>query len=596
MSRRAGLAVLLSCFVALAAAVVPWRVSSDALRSAVSARLHDIAGLELTAAGTATLAILPVPRLAFETVTLTSASGTPVARGGTLRGELRILPLLAGRLQFAELALTEATIDIELDDDLYNLPDKAVAALRARLDPAGARSHVARLVVNAAQLRLHHRRTGFETAVHDIHVAAEWPAPNGPLEATGSMTWRGEIIQIRGASIRPDALAAGRASPVRIDLSAPLAGFALAGELGVDRHLVGRSAFATRSLRDFSIWSGMPLPLSEFVGAFGLDGDVRVDRQGASWPAVRLTLGQDKLDGALSWRREGGRAIVTSTLAADRLDLTGVAAALARLRSASDGWSVEGFHPSGQSSTDFDLRLSAATARIGSVRLDDVAANLSVKPGRSEVSVNRATLNKGVAKGRALLVSGGDGLEIKAQSSFERLDAAGLLADLGLPRWASGSAQGQFALEGSGDTPAELVGSLHGRTQMTIRGGELVGIGLADLLRRRDARDDATPVVWQGGRTPFDQVSLQMTIVDGVATISDAKLSGSGVRAALQGRTSIVHRTVAAKASVEAAPASPGAPSPMVLDITGPLSKPTIVHGARSHSQSADAATPVAVQ
>ena len=423
MSRRAGLAVLLSCFVALAAAVVPWRVSSDALRSAVSARLHEIAGLELTAAGTATLAILPVPRLAFETVTLTSASGTPVARGGTLRGELRILPLLAGRLQFAELALTETTIDIELDDDPYNLPDRAVAALRARLDPAGARGHVARLVVNAADLRLHHQRTGFATVVHDIHVAAEWPTPNGPLEATGSMTWRGEIIQIRGASIRPDALAAGRASPVRIDVSAPLAGFALAGELSVDRHLVGRVAFATRSLRDFSIWSGMPLPLSEFVGVFGLDGDVRVDRQGASWPAVRLTLGQDKLDGALSWRGEGGRAIVTSTLAADRLDLTGVAAALARLRSASGGWSADGFHPPAHGGTDLDLRLSAATARIGSVRLDDVAANLSVKPGRSEVSVNRATLNKGVAKGRVLLTSGGDGLEIKAQSTFERLDA-----------------------------------------------------------------------------------------------------------------------------------------------------------------------------
>ena len=596
MSRRAGLAVLLSCFVALAAAVVPWRVSSDALRSAVSARLHEIAGLELTAAGTATLAILPVPRLAFEAITLTSANGTPVARGGTLRGELRILPLLAGRLQFAELALTGATIDIELDDDPYSLPDRAVAALSARLDPAGARSHVARLVVNAADLRLHHRRTGFATVVHDIHVAAEWPTPNGPLEATGSMTWRGEIIQIRGASIRPDALAAGRASPVRIDVSAPVAGFALAGELSVDRHLVGRAAFATRSLRDFSIWSGLPLPLSEFVGAFGLDGDVRIDRQGASWPAVRLTLGQDKLDGALSWRGEGGRAIVTSTLAADRLDLTGLAAALARLRSASGGWSVDGFHPPAQGGTDLDLRLSAATARIGSVRLDDVAANLSVKPGRAEVSVNRATLNKGIAKGRALLMSGGDGLEIKAQSTFERLDAAGLLADLGLPRWASGSAQGQLAIEGSGDNPAELVGSLHGRAQMTIRGGELVGIGLADLLRRRDARDDATPVVWQGGRTPFDQVSVQMAIVDGVATINDAKLSGSGVRAALQGRTSLVHRTVAAKASVEATLASSGAPSSIILDITGPLSKPTVVHGVRSHPQSADAAAPIAVQ
>jgi AsmA protein len=561
----------------------------------VSARLHEIAGLDLTAAGTATLAILPVPRLAFETVTLTSASGTPVARGGTLRGELRILPLLAGRIRFAELALTDATIDIELDDDPHDLPDRALAALRARLDPAGARSHVARLVVTAADLRLHHRRSGFETVVHDIDLTADWPTPTAPLEASGSMTWRGETMQIRTASVRPDALAAGRASPVRIDVSTPLAGLTLAGELRLreGRHLVGRTIFTTRSLRDFTAWSGLPLPLGEIIGAFGLDGDVRVDRQGASWPAVRLTLGQDKLDGALSWRGDGERRTITSTLAADRLDLTGLAASLARLRG---GRHADAFTLPAQSGTDLDLRLSANAARIGSIRLDDMAANLSVKPGRYEVSVNRATVNKGVAKGRASLVQTVDGIEIKGQSTFERLDVAGLLADLGLSRWASGSAQGQIVLDGSGDDPAGIVRNLHGRAQMTIRQGEFVGIGLADLLRRRDGQNDATPVAWQGGRTPFEQVSLQMDISDGVAAITDAKLSGAGVRAALQGRTSLAHRTVAAKASVETTLTSAGAPSPIILDITGPLSKPTVVHGVRFNPQSADAAAPVAVQ
>ncbi len=74
---------------------------------------------------------------------------------------------------------------------------------------------------------------------------------------------------------------------------------------------------------------------------------------------------------------------------------------------------------------------------------------------------------------------------------------------------------------------------------------------------------------------------MQMTIADGVAEITDAKLSAPGLRAALHGRTSLAHQTLAAKASVEYGAAAPGAGPAIVLDITGPWGNPTVVRPSR---------------
>jgi AsmA protein len=216
-----------------------------------------------------------------------------------------------------------------------------------------------------------------------------------------------------------------------------------------------------------------------------------------------------------------------------------------------------------------------------------------VKAGRYEASVSRATLNKGIVKGRASLANAGDGIEIKGQSTFEQLDVAALLADFGLLRSVSGSAQGQVAFEGTGDSPAQIVHTLNGRATMTLRQGEFVGLGLTDMLRRAEVKSDGGPVPWRGGRTPFDQATLHMTVADGVAEIVDARLTSTGIRAALQGRSSLARGTLAAKASVKNAAA---ATSAALFDITGPWSALTVVPGAHTLSRWPDADFSAAVR
>lgn len=593
MPRRAAFFALICGFLALAASVTPWTISSGLLRSSVAAQLKELYGFELSVAGRSTIAFLPVPRLKFDDITLIASDGTSVVRGGALRGDLRILPLLAARLELSDVSLSDAFIEVTFDEAGRTPWDMLVDNLRRRLQTNDAQHHVKRLVLNRANIRLQDRRTRSETTLRDIHLTAHWPTATAVLDLAGSMTWRGTAIDLTTASVRPDALLAGRSSPLKVAVTSPLAGLTLTGDLTWrdEAWLVGRAAFATRSLQDFASWTGLDLPLGSLMRSFALDGDVRIDPRGLSWPNARLTLGGDRLDGALAWRRDGERRTITGTLAADRLDLTGFVAPLARLRSPTGGWSSDGFALHASDRTDLDVRFSASTARIGSLLMEDLAANISVKPGRYEASIGRVSINKGVARGRATLASAGDGIEIKGQSSFDQLDVAALLAQLGLSRWIGGMAQGQFTFEGSGDTPADVVSHLDGRANVTIRQGELVGHGLTEALRRNEGKP--APVASKGGRTPFEQAHFNVIVTDGVAEIGDGKLTSAGLRGALRGRASLTDRTLALTASVESASATGPQPAPAILfDITGPWSDITIIPGIRSLTQRPDAADP----
>ena len=590
--RRAVVVAALVGFAALAAAVAPWSLTSDALRSAISAQLKELYGLELSVAGRSTVAFLPVPRLKFEDITLTAADGTRVVRGGWLRGEFRILPIIAGRLELSQLALSEVRIDVEADAAGRTPWDASVASLRGRIQAGESLGHVKALIVNSANLVFRDRKAGSEEILRDVQLVAYWPNAESTLDVSGSARWRGETVEFSVAGLRPGALVAGRSSRLTAQLNAPLGRFALNGDanLAGEPQLIGRASFETRSLRDFSRWSGIDLPLGNFIQAFSLDGDFSTDRRTASWPSVRINLGADRLDGAITVRLEGERPTITGTLAADRLDLTNFFAPLGQARSSNGLWSSDAIDL-GQPEGDLDLRLSATAVRIGSARMDDLAANVLVKPGRVEWSVGRASVNRGIIKGRTILVSAGEGLELKTQGSYERLDLAGLLPDLGLARWITGSAQGQFALDGTGETAADIVRRLHGRANITIKQGELVGVGLNDTLRRIERRPLSAPLDWRGGRTPFEQIHLNLALADGSAEITDGSIIATSLRGTLQGRASLVDRMLAVRLNVEGAPGGAAQPGPSIaFDLSGPWDDVTVTPDAQALIQRSGAA------
>jgi AsmA protein len=594
MSRRSILVVALACLALLALAVAPWTVTTSGLATAVSRQLRSVYGLDLTVRGRSTVAFLPVPRLKFEDVSLGLPGRPPLIEAAQLRGDIRVWPLLLGNVWFGELALHDARIKIDIAEDGATDWAPILTRQRDRIDgQKAANRHVRRLIMANASLLLTDRQRGRDLRLQDINLVANWPALDSSVDVTASVRWRGEPVQLTVSGLLPLALVQGGkdrfafealsgASRLNLDLEA---------SFGDGLRATGRANFATKGLRDLLHWSGLELPFGGLVSAAGLGGDFTLDEKGVSFPAVQLTMGSDRLDGALSLHFDRGRLGMTGTLAAERLDLSGAPAPFGPLLSSGGYWSYERLNLSDMGSADLDLRISAANARVGPLRLDDVAANVLVKPGRIEIALGRATLNKGTIKGRLALAPGPETHDLKLQGSFDRVDLGAFLTDIGHTRWISGAAQGQINLEALGDSPAEILRRMQGRAAVNVRQGDLWGVALAEALRRIERRPLSAPLEWKGGRTPFDQANIVLNVHAGVGDVLEATLTGAAARAGAQGRVSLAERALALKATVESV-GNPGAtPGPsLVFDIQGPWSDIAVVPDARTLIQRSGAA------
>jgi AsmA protein len=592
MSRRVSLAFALLCFALLVAAIAPWTLSPGGFAAAVAQHLKEDYGLAFQVHGRSTIALLPMPRVKFHDVTIRSPDGAAVAEGGILRGQLELLPLLLGQAELSEVSLTDSRITVAAPPPA--LAESGLAAfLRAHgTNRAAGLPHVRRVRLVTSSIRF----AGGSPPVENATLTADWPDSDGPLQAAGTFMWNGESVEITRISLDPGALAAGKRSPFVVALDAPTVRLTVTGEVlsGPDLRLTGHSTVEAHSVRDLSRWTGIALPLGNLVQAASIEGDFTADRRRISWPSVLVTFGLDRLEGTLGMRFDGERPAVTGTLAAGRLNLSDLLAPFGQARTASGLWSGEEISLQPITGGDLDLRVSASDARIGGVSLGEMAASVMVRPGRIEAAIGRATLNGGILKGRmALAAIQSGGLDLKLQGTFAGVDLGAFLADAHRPRWITGTAQGQFAVEGTGTTPADIIRQSHGRTNVTVKEGELVGIALNDALRRMEKRPLLAFLDWRSGRTPFDEAHVHLNIGAGLGEITEGALTAPKLRANLQGRVSFIDRDLAVRAHVDTMPVEPNAASLVVLDVLGGWDAVSVVPDARSLIERSGAAKPL---
>jgi AsmA protein len=564
---------------------VPWTLSPSGLAAAVATHLKAHYGIELTVSGRSTFAVLPSPRIKFEQITLRQTSTSLTADGGTLRAEIKIWPLLLGRVALGSVSLSDSRVGASAID----LRSRDWASLLA---DAARKAPLERLVVSGSSLRWTDRP---EDGLDNVNAVFAWSGEDDLLGIVGSATFRGETVTVEEATLQPLALASGRVG--RLALSAVLhaAQISLDGtaQAGADPRFSGKSLFKATSVRNFARWSGLELPFGSLLRGVAIEGMLSFDKRGLSWPIVAVKLGRDTLEGTLAVRLDGERPLITGTLAADDVDLSDLAMPIAQAMTSSGSWSEEPIDLSRTTASDLDLRFSASNAQFVRMRLGDMAASVQVRPGRIEASLGRGTFHDGTLKGRLSLISAEGGTEVRTQGAFEKVDMGSFLTATGQGRWIQGPGQGQFQIEGVGRTPAEVVRHATGHANVTIKDGELIGIGLNDAVRRVEKRPLATSLNWKGGRTPFDMAQIQLNVVDGVAGIADSRLTAPGLITSLRGKIFLLDRALDLKADVSSATISPNPSPAIVFDLTGRWQDVIITPDARSLIQRSGAAKPL---
>lgn len=582
MPRRRLVLIALAALGTGSALAMPWTLGSPRMAERIATDLARSTGLVLRSGGAATIALLPVPRIKLTDVSLLSADGKQILSADTLRGDLGVWSLLRGQVRISSVLLTQPRIDVVWEGG--SAPWQA--AWDAFRDPKmRAGVHLDRVTLVGGSAVISGKAPDHFSIARDINLVLAPARPGSGIAIAGSLTWRGEQIDVRIEGPAAGEARASKGQPVSAQIRSPLANLRFDGvKIGErDAQYAGNVTFDTRSLEEFSRLVRAQGPLLGTVRAFRIEGNVTASSRGFDMDAAQIRMHEDRLDGVLSGRVEQGRLAISGTLDAPTLDFTPLFSGVGPVYGYGNGWSLDPINWAPMRVADLDLRLSSAAARVRGLRLSDAAVSLLVKNGRLELNLARASAYRGTARGRLSITQPTEGapIEARTQVTLERVDAGAFLADMGRQRLLTGNANVQFTLETSGRSFADLVQTAQGKAGLMIRQGEFIGVSFADALRTAERRPLSAVADWRGGRSAFEQATINLTIRQGNAEVASGVMKGAAIAGKLSGSIALSEQFFSLRSEI-ATVANGKEGIALPFTISGPWDSPTVLPDVRS--------------
>ena len=574
-----------------------WFLNRDALREAVEAQIRAVTGLDLMITGAIDVSVFPGSYVSFHDVGLKGGGTTdPALQVDVLTANLRLLPLLLRRFEIADVMMLRPHIHVTRDAGGGSNWTPFIDTIARAMKP-GADNQV-----SFSEIRIQDGVLSYEDAAShlseklgDIDLSLAWPSISRSFAATGQFDWRGERVD--GSISASDFVAA--LSGDRSGLKARLASAPL--KLAFDGTVANRTSTMMEgtltvdsiSLRNALRWAGQAPPGSGGFGRFALRARANVVGASIALTNVNIELDGNVAEGVLTYVNNG-RQTLQATLAAGALDFTPYVSTFRLLASGAHDWNRQLFDLNSLSTTDLDMRLSAARVTVNSTKLGRTAFGANLRGGALALSVGEAQVYGGIAKGSFGIARSDAVADVKAQFSFTDVDLQSCASELFGVSKLSGRGNLNVSLVASGSSPFGLAQSLDGTASLTGHDGAISGFNVEQLLKRLERRPLSGSGNFRTGSTPYDNLNIALKFSDGIATAEDVRVEGPAARITLSGTASVPAREydmkgVASLTSVPNAP--PGFDLPFVVQ--GPWDDPLIFPDPESLIRRSPASAPL---
>jgi AsmA protein len=148
----------------------------------------------------------------------------------------------------------------------------------------------------------------------------------------------------------------------------------------------------------------------------------------------------------------------------------------------------------------------------------------------------------GVAKGTLGLASTDGGVAATSHMQFSDVDLDNCLGQVFGLHKIEGRGTLTVNLDGTGDSVLAVTRALNGMATLNASSGALTGINIEQLLRRLERRPLSGNGDFRSGRTPFDQLVVNLKVNQGVVSIDDMRILGPSVRLTVGGQASVPTR------------------------------------------------------
>jgi hypothetical protein len=119
-----------------------------------------------------------------------------------------------------------------------------------------------------------------------------------------------------------------------------------------------------------------------------------------------------------------------------------------------------------------EAEVNIQTLRLPFLKVDELAARLTLRDGRLDLEVMTASVGGGSFDGQFHLVAGRRPA-FRTQGTARRLELADMLAPVAQPPALRGEVGFQFDIDARGRSPAEMAASLNGRFSLAMQGGRI---------------------------------------------------------------------------------------------------------------------------
>ena len=572
-------------------------VSTASVREQALDEIHAVTGLRPVLRGPVEVSLFPSGTVSFDDVALGDAK-TPALTAERLVARLRVLPLLLGRVEIADVSLERPRIDIDLEPNGGSNWAGLITSLAKSQKPGAPRpAAFSEMRIDDGTVTLRDPQNGASERLDDVNFSLAWPSISRTFGATGRFVWRDEPIDASMTLADFSAALAGSRTGLKLRLSGKPGKLAFEGAIGIKPTLKidGTLAADSPSLRDVLAWAGQkPLPGGGF-GHFSIKAQTNVAGDTIGLSGVNVDLDGNTAEGVLTYVVDS-RSTLQGTLAADKLDLTPYIST-ARLLAASNEheWNNTRIALDGLTGSDFDLRISAGKVIVSNAEFGRTAVGVTLRNGRLVVNVGEAQAYGGVIKGSMLLADAKGSVDVKSQLNFNDVNLESCLDQLFGLRRLEGKGDIALSLEGKGDSVLAVTRTLNGTASLKGQNGALAGLNVEQLLRRLERRPLSGGGEFRTGRTPFDKIAIDLKIINGLAGVKTMTISGSAVNLALNGSASIPQRELDLKGTAALVSASRPGASPFSLPfiVQGSWDDPIMLPDPEALLRRSDAAAPL---
>jgi AsmA protein len=435
-------------------------------------------------------------------------------------------------------------------DVAFKTRGKTSDALLANLDGSGRVS-----LLNGHASRLGLAGDAAADELDDIDIVAEFSSLAAPVTAKGGLGWQGERFDM-SARGEPRTLAAGGTSPIAIQASSERVKVGFNGEASLSGVGSGSISLSTSSLRNLLAWIGRPIAPGGGLGAFSIEGAIKLAEDSFSFEETSFTLDGSRGagNGTVTF---GETPNVTAGLAMTTLDVTpylvasgaakggGGAGAGSAKAPSSAGWSKDPIAFGGLKAINASLNFKAEEILADKIRTGPASLIVTLADGKLSAELAEMALYSGTGAGTLSIDGAAATPSISASFRLLELQALPFLTDaLGFTR-VEGRGSFAFDLRTSGGNEAALVAALDGNGTTYVQDGAIRGINIPKIVRTLSVE---TLLGWQqssGEKTDFSELSASFTIDDGILANDDLVMVGPLLRVGGAGRVDIPKRTLA---------------------------------------------------